>query len=45
MREGEALLYKKHNALFSSFFYFERSNHMLLTDYGCARCSGGRWSL
>ena len=45
MKKIEALLYERHNALFNSFFYFERSNHILLTDCGCAGCSSGRWFL
>ena len=44
-REGGALLQKGHNALLSSFFYFECSNHVLLTDCGRAGCSGGGWFL
>ena len=43
-REGEALLYKWHNALFSSFSYFQCSNHVLLIDFQRVGCLGEGWS-
>ena len=40
---GEIFLYKGLNPSFSSLFYFERPNRLLLTNCGHAGCLGRGW--
>ena len=40
---GEIFLYKGQNPSFGSLFYFERPNHLLLTNCGHAGCLGRGW--